>query len=195
MSGNVLPLVIEPDPRLHIPSKLVNIVDDEMRQLMDNMLQTMYHYNGIGLAAVQVGVHLKIIVIDIDTVIQDNLKNISDGSNVATKSSSFLHEGRPLFMVNAEITDVSEEMRIYEEGCLSFPGIRAEVRRPTSIAVKYLDYTGYPKKMTLSSDLLAVCVQHEIDHTDGIVFLDHVSRLKKNILLKKMLKFIKAHKE
>lgn len=164
----ILPLVIAPDPRLNVCSEPVAEVNDEIRSLMDDMLETMYEADGIGLAAVQVGVHKRILVMDLQI----------DG------------ERNPVFVVNPEIIERSEAENIYEEGCLSFPAQRASVTRPQKVTVKALDYHG--KEQILKCDeLLATCIQHEIDHLNGIVFVDHVSRLKRDMVMRKLKKLQK----
>jgi peptide deformylase len=170
----ILQLVVEPDPRLHIPSKAVDQVNDEVRQLMDSMLATMYKSEGIGLAAVQVGVDLKVVVIDIDQTLEKD----------------FLHDQKPIYMVNPEIVEKSEETVIFCEGCLSLPTVRADVVRNEWIVVEYLDYEGKKKKEKFTG-LLSICAQHEIDHTNGIIFIDHLSRLKKEFFMKKLIKLRK----
>lgn len=170
----ILPLVIAPDPRLAVKSKPVERVDNAARKLMDDMLETMYASNGVGLAAVQVGVHQRILVMD-----------------VHYGSSRYVTEGEqkpePLFLVNPEIIESSEETNCYEEGCLSFPGQYTDVVRPKRVKVKYLDYNG--KEQIMNADgLLATCVQHEMDHLEGIVFVDHISKLKRDMIVKKLQK-------
>lgn len=160
-----LPLVIAPDPRLEICSELVTEVTDEIRLLMDNMLETMYHEEGIGLSAVQVGVHKRVVVMDLQKEDQSE----------------------PIFMVNPEIVKSAEERSSYNEGCLSFPGQRAEVIRPKTVTVRYLDYNGKSQEL-FCEGLLATCIQHEIDHLNGIVFIDHLSKLKHDMILRKMHK-------
>lgn len=170
----VLPLVVAPDPRLEIKSKPVEKVDDELRRFMDDMLETMYASNGIGLAAVQVGVHKRILVMD-----------VARGSDRYEGSETGKSE--PLFLVNPEIIYESEEHNVYEEGCLSFPGQYAEVERPKKVKVKYLDYHGKEQVMD-ADELLATCVQHEIDHLNGVVFVDHISKLKRDMIIRKLIK-------
>ena len=162
----VLPLVTYPDPQLKLCSETVEEVNDELRALIDNMFETMYANQGIGLAAVQVGVHKRVLVIDLQSTPDANEQYV---------------------MINPEIDATSEEYSIYEEGCLSFPGIFAEVSRPASLTVRFLDQDGI--EQTLQAEgLLATCIQHEIDHLNGVVFPDHVSRLKRAMLLKKLTK-------
>ena len=166
-TSKVLPLVTEPDPKLHIKSKDVEKVTEEIQQLMQDMLATIEHNNGIGLAAVQVGVMVRVAVMDIR-------KSVPSAPG-------------PIFLVNPVITKRSEETTTYCEGCLSLPHIQADVVRPSKVTVECLDYNGN-KQIHQFEDLLAICVQHEIDHTNGIIFLDHLSRLKKEYLMKKLLK-------
>jgi peptide deformylase len=159
-------ILTEPDPFLRQKSKPVEQVDDEIKTLMDDMLETMYAAPGIGLAAVQIGVPKRVIVIDLS---KDNEKK------------------NPLFFVNPEILKKSEEDASYEEGCLSVPNQFAEVSRPDTCKVKYLDYEG-KEKILDAKGLLATCIQHEMDHLEGILFIDYLSKLKKSIIIKKLSK-------
>ncbi len=159
-------ILTAPDPRLRQVSKPVDKVDDELRALMDDMLETMYDAPGIGLAAIQVGVPLRVIVMDL-----------------AGKDE----EPEPRFYVNPEILDPSEEMNVYEEGCLSVPEYYDEVERPSTCRVKYLDYDGN-EQILEAEGLLATCIQHEMDHLEGVLFIDHLSRLKRDRVLKKLKK-------
>ena len=155
-----------PDPLLRKVSEPVTSVNTEVKKLMDDMLETMYAAPGIGLAAVQVGVLKRIIVIDLS----------KDGK-----------KKDPLFIVNPQITFKSDELISYEEGCLSIPNQFAEVKRPSTCKVNFLDYNG--KKREINADgLLATCIQHEVDHLNGILFIDHLSKLKKDLILKKTKK-------
>ena len=158
-----------PHPILKQKTEKVAAVDDEIRKLLDDMLETMYESNGCGLAAPQVGISKKIVVIDIAH--EDE-------------------EPAPLYMVNPEIVWCSEETEVCEEGCLSVPGQRAEVERPAKVKIRYLDYNGNQREL-LAEDFLAVAAQHELDHLDGILYIDHISRLKRQMLLKKLEKFRK----
>jgi len=159
-------ILTAPDPRLKKKSKPVDTVDAETRQLMDDMLDTMYAAPGIGLAAPQVGELKRVIVLDIDR--ED------------TKTG-------PLFMANPEIVEASDDDATYEEGCLSLPDHYSDVARPARVKVRYLDRDGVQKDLACEG-LLATCVQHEIDHLDGILFVDHISALKRNMILRKLLK-------
>ena len=159
-------ILTAPDPRLKKKSLPVAAVDAEVRQLMDDMLETMYVAPGIGLAAPQVDVLKRVIVLDIDR--ED------------TKTG-------PLLMANPEIVEASDEDVTYEEGCLSLPEHYSDVVRPGKVTVRYLDRDGVQKDLVCEG-LLATCVQHEIDHLDGILFVDHISSLKRNMILRKLLK-------
>ena len=159
-------ILTEPNKLLRQISKTVEKVKDEERKLMDDMLETMYAANGIGLAAIQIGVPKRIIVIDIS---REN------------------EEKKPLYFVNPEIITNSENNTAYEEGCLSVPGQFAEINRPDKCRVKYLDYEGNEKLLD-AQGLLATCIQHEIDHLEGILFIDYLSKLKKNMIIKKLSK-------
>ena len=159
-------IIIEPDPILRLKSENLDKVDNTLRKLMDDMLETMYAAPGIGLAAVQIGILKRLIVID-----------ISKGEE----------KKNPLFLINPKIKYKSEKTSIYEEGCLSLPGHFAEIERPAECHVDYLDYNG--KEKSIKADgLLATCVQHEIDHLDGILFIDYLSKLKKDMIIKKLIK-------
>ncbi len=162
----ILPIITAPDPRLKVVSRHVDRVDDDLRRLMDDMLETMYDAPGIGLAAVQVGVPKRVIVIDIAE--KEGVKN-------------------PLYLVNPEIVAEGDELAIYNEGCLSLPDQYAEVERPAEITVRYLDYQDEPRELH-AEGLLATCIQHEMDHLEGILFVDHISNLKRNMILRKLRK-------
>jgi peptide deformylase len=161
-----LPILTAPDPRLKKKSKPVETVDAEIVRLMDDMLETMYAAPGIGLAAPQVGVLKRVIVLDIER------EDVKTG---------------PLFMANPEIVEASDEDATYEEGCLSVPDHYSDVARPAHVRVRYLDRENKTQEMACDG-LLATCVQHEIDHLDGVLFIDHISSLKRNMILRKLLK-------
>jgi peptide deformylase len=178
----VLPLVYSPNSLLKKISKPVEKVDDELRKLMDDMVQTMYIEEGLGLAAVQVG-HLKrVLVMDVDYEHEEHHHH-DHGScgGIHVKNTN------PRYFVNPEILEISEELSSYNEGCLSFPGARAEVTRPQEVRVKFLDYHGKEQVVNLDG-IMATCIQHEIDHLNGITFVDHISALKRDVILKKMRK-------
>ena len=159
-------IVIEPDPILRKKSETLEKVDDELRSLLDDMLETMYSAPGIGLAAVQIGILKRLIVIDISK--EKEKKN-------------------PLFLINPEIISKSESTSIYEEGCLSIPGHFAEIERPAECHIKFIDYEG-KKREIKASGLLSTCIQHEVDHLDGVLFIDYLSKLKKDMIVKKLVK-------
>ena len=159
----ILPIIEIPDPRLKLVSEPVAEVDAAVRKLMDDMIETMYDAPGIGLAAIQVAVPKRVLVLD-----------------VAREEE----EPRPLFIANPEIVWASEEMNVYQEGCLSIPEYYEDVERPKQVRVRYLDRDG--KRQELEADgLLATCLQHEIDHLNGVLFIDHLSRLKRERVMKK----------
>jgi peptide deformylase len=173
----ILPLVIAPDPRLKIISEPVEKVDDELRKLMDDMVETMYFEKGIGLAAVQVGVHKRVLVMD-----------VGKGSERYPDTQG---ESEIMHLVNPEILEASKEENVYKEGCLSFPDQFVDVTRPKTAKIKFLDYFG--KEQIIEADeLLATCVQHEIDHLNGITLVDHASPLKRDMILRKLTKMKKA---
>ena len=159
-------IVIEPDPILREKSESLEKVDDEIRKFLDDMLETMYAAPGIGLAAVQVGVLKRLIVIDISK--DEEKKN-------------------PLFLINPEITHRSKQTSVHEEGCLSLPGHFAEIERPAECQIKFIDYNGKEKELN-AKGLLATCIQHEVDHLNGVLFIDYLSKLKKDMIVKKLTK-------
>lgn len=173
--GNAMtikPLIILPDPLLRQVSKSIERVDADLQRLADDMLETMYDAPGIGLAAIQIGVPRRMLVIDVSR----------EGE-----------EKQPLVFLNPEIVASSDERSVYEEGCLSIPDYYAEVERPATVTVKYLDRDG--KDQTVEADgLLATCLQHEIDHLNGVLFIDHISRLKRDMVIKKFTKAAKSAK-
>ena len=159
-------IVIEPDPILRKKSQSFEKVDKEVQRLMDDMLETMYSAPGIGLAAVQVGILKRAIVIDI---------------------SKEDEEKKPIFLINPEIIYKSEKTSVYEEGCLSLPGHFAEIERPTECHIRYIDYFGKTKELK-ADGLLSTCLQHEVDHLNGGLFVDYLSKLKKDMIIKKLVK-------
>ena len=159
-------ILIEPNKILREKSLKVEQVDKDLQTLMDDMLETMYAAPGIGLAAIQVGVPKRVIVLDLAK--KDSPKN-------------------PMCFVNPEIIEKSKTNSTYEEGCLSVPGQFAEIDRPDKCYIKYLDYHGQPKEIK-AEGMLATCIQHEIDHLEGILFIDYLSKLKKSMIVKKLSK-------
>ena len=162
----IRPILTAPDPRLQAISTDVETVDADIRKLVDDMADSMYAADGIGLAAVQIGVPKRVIVIDLDQ--KEGNKN-------------------PRAFINPKILWASEELAVFEEGCLSVPEIWDDVERPARIKAEYLDRDG--NKQVLEADgLLATCLQHEMDHLNGVLFIDHLSRLKRSMAIKKLTK-------
>jgi peptide deformylase len=164
----ILPVLVAPDPRLKIKAKPVARVDARVRRLMDDMLETMYEAPGIGLAAPQVGRAERVIVIDVT--------HADEGE-----------EKQPLRLANPEILWLSEERATYNEGCLSLPEHYADVERPAGIRLRYIDHENEIREME-AKGLLATVIQHEMDHLDGVLFVDHISALKRDIILRKLAK-------
>ena len=163
---SILPIITAPDPRLKLKAKPVAAVDDDIRRLMDDMLETMYLAPGIGLAAPQVGVLKRVLVLDV----------AKEGEKPA-----------PLKIANPEILWRSEALATYSEGCLSLPDHYADVTRPEEVKVRYLDYQNEIRELHVKG-LLATVIQHEMDHLEGTLFVDHISALKRNIILRKLAK-------
>ncbi|MGF0537535.1 peptide deformylase [Agrobacterium sp. ES01] len=166
----IKPLIILPDPILRQSSQPVERFDSDLHKLADDMLDTMYEAPGIGLAAIQIGVARRLLVIDISKEDEDR---------------------QPLVFINPEIITSSDERSTYEEGCLSIPDYYAEVERPAAVTVKSLDRDGR-EQMTEADGLLATCLQHEIDHLNGVLFIDHISRLKREMVIKRFTKSAKT---
>ena len=165
---SLLPIITAPDQRLQASALPVTSVDAEIRCLMDDMLETMYGAPGIGLAAPQVGISKRVLVIDV---------NMNENGE----------PGDPLLVANPTLSWISENKKTTEEGCLSLPGQYAEVERPAQIRVKFIDQHNRNQEFEVDG-LVAACLQHEMDHLDGRLFIDHLSRLKKNMILRKLAK-------
>ena len=163
------PIIILPDPVLRRVAQRVDRVDDDVRRLMDEMLETMYAAPGIGLAAPQVGVLRRVIVLDV-------AKRQDEEASAA-----------PMYLVNPELRWSSEERSVYEEGCLSIPEFYEEVERPAAVRVGYLDREGAAREIE-ADGILATCLQHEIDHLNGVLFIDHISRLKRERVVRRFEK-------
>ena len=164
-------IITVPDPLLKSISKPVDKINDEIKILINDMFETMYNAPGIGLAAVQIGIPLRVVVVDI----------------------SKEDERKPHFFINPNIVWRSDKTSTYEEGCLSIPNQFAEIERPESCRVEYLDLNN-KKKEIVASGLLSTCIQHEIDHLNGVLFIDYLSKLKKNMIIKKVTKNNKSEK-
>src|SRR6202789_2903883 len=162
----VRPILTAPDPRLKAVSQPVARVDDDIRRLVDDLIESMYAADGIGLAAIQIGVPKRVLVMDLDQ--REGKKN-------------------PRVFINPKILWASEELATFQEGCLSVPEIWEDVERPSRIRAEYLDLDG--KRVEIEADgMLATCLQHEMDHLEGVLFIDHLSRLKRGMALKKLAK-------
>ena len=159
-------ILTEPDPILRKKCEPLEKVDSDTKKLMDDMLETMYAAPGIGLAAIQVGILKRLIVIDIS----------KDEEKIS-----------PIFLINPSIVHQSKNTSVYEEGCLSLPGQFAEIERPAECTVRFINYDGKEKELK-TDGLLATCVQHEIDHLNGVLFIDYLSKLKKDMIIKKLVK-------
>ena len=181
----IRPIIAVPDPRLKQVSEPVEAVTDDLRQLMDDMVETMHDASGIRLAAIQVGVSKRVIVMDLSPS-----DPVDDGESEDRYDLSELKDEPIRYFVNPEIIWTSEEMSNYQEGCLSVPGFYDDVERPQACKVTYLDYQGHPQELDCDG-LLATCIQHEMDHLNGVVFLDHLSRLKRDMIVKKLRKLAK----
>ena len=171
----VLPIVEVPDPRLRLVSRPVNAFDDTLRQLVADMMDTMYAAHGIGLAAIQIGVDRRALVIDLQEERDDEDKPVR----------------APAAYINPEIVWRSDELTTYNEGCLSIPEQYAEVARPARCRVRWQDESGERHEAELDG-LLATCMQHEIDHLNGVLFTDHLSRLKRDMVMRKLAKLRKT---
>jgi peptide deformylase len=169
----VLPLVKAPDPRLKLVSAPIPSIDKELRRLMGDMMETMIANKGIGLAAIQIGVPKRLAVIDLDPKGPDS---------------------RPIYLINPVIVSASEELSTYQEGCLSVPEFWEDVHRPAKLTVEFLDEKGETQRLD-AEGLLATCLQHEIDHINGMLFIDHLSRLKRSIALRKAAKARRSDEE
>ena len=164
-TAKVIPIVKIPNPILRQIAKPVDEITDGVRQLLDHMVATMYDAPGIGLAAPQINISQRLVVIDCG---KDNAPELYK-------------------MINPEIITLSEEQAVQEEGCLSIPDQTAEVKRPAEVSIRYLDETGNTKTLT-ADGLLATCIQHEIDHLNGVLFIDHISRLKRDMITRRIMK-------
>ena len=166
-------ILILPDKRLRLVSDPVNRFGPEVERLVEDMFETMYHAPGIGLAAIQVGVPLRVVTMDIAKKDQDK---------------------DPRVLINPEIMSSSEELSTYEEGCLSIPEIHEDVARPARVTIRYLDLAGKTHEAE-AAGLFATCIQHEIDHLNGVLFIDHISKLKRDRIVKKFAKAAKRASE
>ena len=171
----ILPILEVPDPRLRVISTPVDTVDDDLRALVSDMFETMYEAPGIGLAAIQVGVPKRLLVMDLQEEEDEEGKPIRE----------------PRVFINPEILEPSEDISVYNEGCLSVPDQYAEVERPAQCRARWMDLDGITHEEAIEG-MLATCLQHEMDHLEGILFIDHLSRLKRTMILNKLKKTRKA---
>ena len=175
----ILPIIEAPDPRLRLISKPVDAIDDRIHTLVADMFETMYDAPGIGLAAIQVGAPLRLLVIDLQREIEGE-----EGEEPTTVND-------PRVFINPEILDPAIETNIYNEGCLSVPDQYADVERPARCRARWMDLDGVQHDEAIEG-MLATCLQHEMDHLEGILFIDHLSRLKRQMVLRKLTKLKKA---
>ena len=178
----VLRIYVAPHPVLKKKAEPVKGgITPKLKKLMDDMIETMYATDGIGLAAPQVGESVRILVLDVEQKRGDGLPPQE-------------RRGNPRCFINPEIVSTSEDLRVYNEGCLSVPGQYADVTRPDKIRIKFMDYNG--KEQEIDADgLLATCLQHEMDHLNGVLFVDHLTKLKRDMLMRKLKKFTKENEE
>ncbi|NBX03849.1 MAG: peptide deformylase [Alphaproteobacteria bacterium] len=169
----ILPILIAPDPILKTKSERIDTIDESIRQLAADMFETMYNEEGIGLAAVQVGVLKRILVTDVTWRTREEMGDIESGEQYV--------------LINPEIIEDSGDEHVYKEGCLSLPSQFSEVTRPSEVRVRYQDLDGKSQEQTFDG-LLATCIQHEIDHLNGIIFVDHISSVKRDMILRKLTK-------
>jgi len=175
----IRPIIEAPDPRLRVVSEPVAAVDDELRALIADMFETMYDAPGIGLAAIQIGVPKRVLVID--------LQEREDGADAPEDDANEAPVRNPRVFINPELYEPSEDYSVYNEGCLSVPDYYAEVERPARIHARWLDEHGQAHDEPIEG-MLATCLQHEMDHLEGVLFIDHLSRLKREMALKKLEK-------
>jgi peptide deformylase len=180
----ILPIITAPDKRLKVKSQPVAAVDDAVRKLMDDMVETMRAAPGIGLSAIQVGVAKRVVVVEVDDAeqLQSEEAAVAQPAGVSRVTR---------YLVNPEITWESDNQVFCEEGCLSLPDQYADIERPADIVVKYLDYDGKPQELK-ASGMLARCIQHEMDHLDGVLLVDHLTAVRRHMILRKLEKARKA---
>ncbi len=175
-------IIIAPDPRLKMKSTPVETGDSSIPELVKDMFETMYYERGIGLAAVQIGIHKRVLVADVEW----NGSRYNEG-----EETEEIMPGKQYILINPEILENSSDEHTYKEGCLSFPDQFADVVRPSTVRVKYSDLDGKVHEETFDG-LLATCIQHEIDHINGITFVDHISNVKRDMINRKLIKMKKA---
>ena len=181
-----------PDPILREASKPVEEISPELLKMLDDMAETMYEAPGIGLAGIQIALPLRVVVVDCEQRAKSEEEEAANGNDEPQRSDELSEEEsrNPIFLINPEIVEFSDEPSIYEEGCLSIPDYYAEVERPAGCVVKYLDRDG-ESQLLKAEGLLSTCLQHEIDHLNGELFIDHISKLKRDMVMKKFRKIAK----
>ncbi len=185
---SILPIINIPDPILRVESKPVERFDDQLHSFLDDMLDTMYDAPGIGLAAIQVGEPLRVFTVDCT----ERAENEEAGDGEPQRSESDVEKRNPIFIINPKIVAWTDTPSVYEEGCLSIPDFYAEVERPEGITIKYQDKNG--NEQLLEADgLLSTCIQHEYDHLNGTLFIDHISKLKRDMVIRKFTKIAKQN--
>ncbi|TCK30543.1 peptide deformylase [Ancylobacter aquaticus] len=182
---SIRPLVILPDTRLRQLSDPVMRVDARIRSIVEDMFETMYDAPGIGLAAIQVGVPERIVTVDVGP---------REARAEGADDEEAEREKHPIALINPEIIASSEELSVYSEGCLSIPEYYADVERPARVRVRYMDLNGETQEID-ADGLLATCVQHEIDHLNGVLFIDHISKLKRDRVITKFTKLAKKERD
>ena len=190
----ILPIIEAPDSSLKRISAKVESFDDALKTLVEDMFETMYAAPGIGLAAIQVGVPLRVVVVDLQEPDEDAPAEECDDHGCGHDHGESGHrpaKRNPRVFINPEIFDPSEDYSVCNEGCLSVPDIFADVERPSAVTLRWQDVEGNAHEETMT-EMMATCIQHELDHLEGILFIDHLSRLKRNMALKKLEKARKA---
>lgn len=174
--SSIFPLVLYPDARLNQGSAAVAQVDDDVRKEFDQLAKALYYYDGLGLAGVQIGIMKKICVINYHYIM--------------SKTMGQQNSNTPVYMANPEVIESSSELAALGEGCISIPGVYAKIPRAATVKVKYLDYNGI-EQIIEAKDLLATCIQHEIDHTNGVLFIDRLQPLKRKMIIQKYYKLLR----
>lgn len=186
----IRPIVKLPDPILRTVSKPVERIDAELLALLDDMAETMYDAPGIGLAGIQVGAPRRVVVFDVTWRRRRDRNGENGADDAEDEQDNEIVEKSPVFLINPRILEKTGEPSVYEEGCLSIPDYYADVERPGGCRIAYLDRRG-KEQVLEASGLLSTCLQHEIDHLDGTLFIDHISRLKRDMVIKKFTKLSK----
>jgi len=185
----ILPIIAAPDPVLKQISRPVEVFDAELETLVNDMFETMYDAPGIGLAAIQVGVPLRVVVVDLQEPVEGEEPESCEDEGCG--HDHVVRKREPRVFINPVVLDPSEEYSVYNEGCLSVPDIYAEVERPAAVRLRWQDLKGEAHEEAMDG-MMATCIQHELDHLEGVLFIDHLSRLKRSMALKKLEKAKRA---